>query len=59
MVLQFHREVFSDIEAIMAYYEKESDPHLVDAFYDELRVTIRHAATEPTRYRIITRICAG
>jgi len=53
MVLQFHREVFSDIDAVMAYYEKESGPQLADAFYSELRAKFQFVANEPLRFRII------
>lgn len=33
----FHQRVCSDIEEILAYYERVATPELADAFYQEFR----------------------
>jgi hypothetical protein len=40
MRLVFHPEVYSDIDAIMRYYEQVANPELADRFYAEHRYFI-------------------
>jgi hypothetical protein len=61
----FHQRVYSDIEEILAYYERVATQELADAFYQEFR----HAGTplsvrpggSPPRWRCATarRLPAG
>ena len=60
MRLVFHQNVDSDIEQIMAYYERVASRQLADDFYEELRSFIAAAAKRPEafaiRYRDIRRV---
>jgi hypothetical protein len=39
MRLVFHPEVYSDIDAIMRYYEQVATPELADRFYAEFVIS--------------------
>ncbi len=55
MILRLHKEVYSDIDAIMSYYEEESGTELADAFYDELRLKMQLATSHQERYTVVTK----
>jgi len=52
MRLDFHPKVWSDIDAVMTYYEQVASPQLADEFYAELRSFIEKAAANPERFAI-------
>ena len=52
MLLEFHREVASDISRIMDYYEDISGLQLAEEFYAELRSFFQKAAESPEAYRV-------
>lgn len=45
--ITFHPRVFSEIDAIMKYYEDVADTQLADEFYLELRSAVGRAAQNP------------
>lgn len=47
MPLVLHPQVYSDVDRIMEYYEKEAGPELADDFYSELRRAMMDAAERP------------
>jgi plasmid stabilization system protein ParE len=52
MRLVLHPKVWSDVDAIMGYYEKVASPKLADEFYAELRRFIDAAAAHPHSFTI-------
>ncbi len=52
MLLEFHRQVTSDISRIMDYYEAVAGPQLADEFYAELKTFFQKAADHPESFRI-------
>lgn len=52
MTVVFHPRVFSEVDAIMRYYEDVAGPELADDFYDEFRLFVQHASQYPERYSI-------
>jgi len=52
MLLEFHREVASDISRIMDHYEDISGLQLAEEFYAELRSFFQKAAGSPEAYRV-------
>ncbi len=50
MRVVFHPRVFSEVDAIMRYYEDVAGPQLADDFYDEFRLFVQHASQHPDRY---------
>jgi len=43
----FHPRVFSEIDAIMRYYEDVAEPDLADDFYEEFRASTVRTAEHP------------
>ena len=52
MRLVLHRKVYSDVDAIMAYYERVASRELADDFYAELRASLLDAAGQPESFSI-------
>lgn len=52
MDLVFHHKVYSDISAVMQYYERVASDELADEFYLELRSYMVAASTRPEPYSI-------
>jgi toxin ParE1/3/4 len=52
MRLVLHREVHSDVDAIMKYYERVASPELADDFYAELRRLMLDASEQPESFSI-------
>jgi len=52
MRVVLHPDVYSDIDAIMEYYERVATPELSDDFYAELRGFILKAAKKPEHFPI-------
>jgi plasmid stabilization system protein ParE len=52
MRLVLHREVHSDVDAIMGYYERVASRELADDFYAELRRFLLDAASRPESFAI-------
>jgi plasmid stabilization system protein ParE len=52
MRLVLHPKVYSDIDAIMDYYEQAATLDLADEFYAELRFVMGQAATNPKHFAI-------
>lgn len=52
MRLVLHREVHSDVDAIMGYYERVASRDLADDFYAELRHFMLDAAARPESFSI-------
>ena len=52
MRLVLHPKVYSDIDQIMAYYEKIAAPNLANEFYAELRHFMKAAAARPHSFAI-------
>src|SRR2546423_8909030 len=52
MLLEFHRQVASDISQIMDYYEEVAGGQLADEFYAELRSSFEKAAESPEAYNV-------
>ena len=52
MQVVLHREVHSDVGAIMAYYERIASRELADDFYAELRHFMSEAAERPESFSI-------
>lgn len=52
MLLEFHRQVASDISRIMDYYEDVGGSKLADEFYTELGSFFQKAANSPEAYDI-------
>jgi len=52
MRLVLHPKVYSDIDAIMAYYEEVAATELAKEFYSELRHFMVEAATRPKSFAI-------
>jgi plasmid stabilization system protein ParE len=48
----FHPRVFSEVDAIMDYYERVGGTHLADDFYAEFRLFVQDASGEPEKYNI-------
>ena len=46
----FHPRVFSEIDAIMKYYEDVADSRLADEFYEEFRRKVVRAAEHPEHF---------
>jgi plasmid stabilization system protein ParE len=46
----FHPRVFSEIDAIMRYYEDVADLRLADDFYDEFRSKVLESVEHPERF---------
>jgi plasmid stabilization system protein ParE len=52
MLLEFHRQIASDISRIMDYYKGVAGQQLADEFYAELRSSFQKAAESPETYGI-------
>jgi plasmid stabilization system protein ParE len=52
MRLILHRQVHSDVDAIMEYYERVASPELADDFYAELRRFMLDTAERPESFSI-------
>jgi toxin ParE1/3/4 len=52
MQLVLHPKVYSDIDKIMAHYERVAGSDLADEFYTELRAFMVKAVSDPERYSI-------
>ena len=52
MLLEFHKQVASDISRIMDYYENVAGPALAEEFYAELQSHFQKAADSPESYSI-------
>jgi plasmid stabilization system protein ParE len=52
MRLVFHPDVYSDVDAIMQYYEQVASPELADRFYAELRSLVMKAAETPESFSL-------
>jgi toxin ParE1/3/4 len=52
MRLVFHPEIYSDIDAIMRYYEEVATSELADRFYAELRYYMTKAAETPESFSV-------
>jgi plasmid stabilization system protein ParE len=52
MLLEFHRQIASDISRIMDYYEDVAGQQLANDFYAELRSFFQKAAESPETYSI-------
>jgi plasmid stabilization system protein ParE len=52
MLIEFHRQVASDISQIMNYYEDVAGQKLADEFYAELRSFFQRAAESPHAYGV-------
>lgn len=52
MRLVLHRNVYTDIDKVMAHYERVAGPQLADEFYAELRHFFVEAATRPQSFPI-------
>ena len=52
MELVLHPKVYSDIDQIMAYYERVATAELADEFYAELRHFMHEAAVKPESFSI-------
>jgi plasmid stabilization system protein ParE len=52
MLLEFHRQIASDISRIMDYYEDVAGSKLADEFYSELRSFFQKASNSPEAYDI-------
>jgi plasmid stabilization system protein ParE len=52
MLLEFHRQVASDVSRIMEYYENIAGPNLADEFYAELRAFFKKASDSPETYAV-------
>lgn len=50
MRLVLHSKVYSDVHAIMEYYERVASPELADDFYSELRCFMLEAAARPESF---------
>ena len=48
----FHPRVFSEVDAIMDYYERVAGIHLADYFYAEFRLFVQDASGDPEKYNI-------
>jgi hypothetical protein len=48
----FHPMVFSEVDAIMDYYERVAGIHLADDFYAEFRLFVQDASGDPEKYNI-------
>jgi len=52
MLLDFHRQVASDISQIMDYYEDVAGVQLADEFYADLRSSFEKASESPEVYSV-------
>jgi toxin ParE1/3/4 len=52
MRLVLHPKVWSDVDAIMGYYEKVATPQLADEFYAELRRFMEDAVARPESFAV-------
>ena len=52
MRLVLHPKVYSDVHAIMEYYERVASPELADDFYSELRRLMLEAAAPPESFSL-------
>lgn len=52
MRLVLHSKVYSDVHAIMEYYERVASPELADDFYSELRCFMLEAAARPESFSL-------
>ena len=48
----FHPKVFTDLAAIMEYYERVASPELADDFYREFRLFVKEAVERPESFTI-------
>lgn len=53
MAVIFNRLVQRDVSEILAYYTKESGPHLADEFFDELMRFIEKADSYPKKFHFL------
>ncbi len=52
MKIKFHSRVFSEIDAIMKYYEGVAGDKLADDFYEEFRRFVVSASEHPEHFNI-------
>ena len=52
MRLVLHPKVYSDVSAIMEYYEQVATPELADEFYKELRALIEQTLERPESFSL-------
>ena len=52
MSLALHPKVYSDIDKIMEYYEREGSSELADDFYSELRHFMLEASKRPSSFSV-------
>jgi len=45
----FHPKVFSEVDAIMEYYERVAGAHLADDFYAEFRFFVQECRSQPRK----------
>jgi plasmid stabilization system protein ParE len=48
----FHPLVFSEIDAIMSYYEEIAGPALADRFFEDFSETVRKVSANPQSFSI-------
>ena len=48
----FHPKVFSEVDAIMDYYERVAGIQLADDFYTEFRLFVQDVSDDPEKYNI-------
>ncbi len=52
MRIVYHPKVYSDLSAIMQYYEEVATAALADEFYHEFKLAVKEAAHRPESFRI-------
>jgi plasmid stabilization system protein ParE len=55
MRIVYHPKVYSDLSAIMRYYEEVATAALADEFYREFKLAVKHAAQRPESFRVRAR----
>jgi len=55
MRIVYHPKVYSDLSAIMQYYEEVATAALADEFYREFKFAVKEAARRPESFRIRAR----
>ena len=55
MRIVYHPKVYSDLSAIMRYYEEVATAALADEFYREFKLAVKDAAQRPESFRVRAR----
>ena len=55
MRVVYHPKVYSDLSAIMGYYEEVATAALADEFYREFKLAVKDAVQRPESFRVRTR----